>query len=204
MARDSQFAKMRKKPKFKIRHSQPLPPVRAPARLPAQISDVPHLLPRTRAARGNSRRGEGQLVGAPKKTMQTDPISDLLTRIRNAAKARHARVDIPTSKLKVEVARILKEEGYISTYKLIEENKTRKTLRLFLKYTPDKRSVITDLKRISKPGSRRYLGSRESARRWRDGHQHHDDAQGRHDRPRRAQSAWAGKCCAKSGKRRAN
>jgi small subunit ribosomal protein S8 len=91
--------------------------------------------------------------------MQTDPISDLLTRIRNAAKARHARVDIPTSKLKVEVARILKEEGYISTYKLIEENKTRKTLRLFLKYTPDKRSVITDLKRISKPGSRRYLGT---------------------------------------------
>jgi small subunit ribosomal protein S8 len=91
--------------------------------------------------------------------MQTDPISDLLTRIRNGAKARHARVDIPTSKLKVEVARILKEEGYISTYKLIEENKTRKTLRLFLKYTPDKRSVITDLKRISKPGSRRYLGS---------------------------------------------
>ncbi len=92
--------------------------------------------------------------------MQTDPISDLLTRIRNAAKARHARVDVPiASKLKVEVARILKEEGYISTYKLIEENKTRKTLRLFLKYTPDKRSVITDLKRVSKPGSRRYLGS---------------------------------------------
>ena len=89
--------------------------------------------------------------------MQTDPISDLLTRIRNAAKARHARVDIPTSKLKVEVARILKEEGYISTYKLIEENKTRKTLRLFLKYTPDKRSVITDLKRISKPGLRVYV-----------------------------------------------
>ena len=89
--------------------------------------------------------------------MLTDPISDLLTRIRNAAKARHARVDVPTSKLKVEVARILKEEGYISTYKLIEENKTRKTLRLFLKYTPDKRSVITDLRRISKPGSRRYL-----------------------------------------------
>ena len=78
-----------------------------------------------------------------------------------AAKARHARVDIPTSKLKVEVARILKEEGYISTYKLIEENKTRKTLRLFLKYTPDKRSVITDLKRVSKPGSRRYKASTE-------------------------------------------
>jgi len=91
--------------------------------------------------------------------MQTDPIADLLTRIRNAARARHARVDIPTSKLKVEVARILKDEGYISTYKLVEENKTRKTLRLFLKYTPDRRSVITDLRRISKPGSRRYLSA---------------------------------------------
>jgi small subunit ribosomal protein S8 len=93
--------------------------------------------------------------------MQTDPISDLLTRIRNAARARHARVDVPTSKLKVEVARILKEEGYISTYKLIEENKTRKTLRLFLKYTPDRRSVITDLRRVSKPGGRRYVGASE-------------------------------------------
>jgi len=65
--------------------------------------------------------------------MQTDPISDLLTRIRNPAKGRHGRLELPNSKLKVEVARILKEEGYISTYKLIEENKTRKTLRLFLK-----------------------------------------------------------------------
>ena len=61
-----------------------------------------------------------------KKNMQTDPISDLLTRIRNGAKARHARVDIPTSKLKAEVARILKEEGYISTYKLIEETRPAK------------------------------------------------------------------------------
>ena len=91
--------------------------------------------------------------------MQTDPISDLLTRIRNAAKARHARVDIPTSKLKVEVARILKEEGYISTYKLVDENKTRKVLRVFLKYTPDRRSVITGVKRISRPGARSYVGS---------------------------------------------
>lgn len=93
--------------------------------------------------------------------MQTDPISDLLTRIRNAVRARHARVDIPTSKLKVEVTRVLKEEGFISTYKLVEENKTRKTLRVFLKYTPDRRSVITDLRRVSRPGSRRYLAARE-------------------------------------------
>jgi small subunit ribosomal protein S8 len=91
--------------------------------------------------------------------MQTDPISDLLTRIRNAARAKHARVDMPASKLKTEIARILKEEGYISTYKLVEESKARKTLRVFLKYTPDKHNVITGLRRISKPGSRAYVGA---------------------------------------------
>jgi small subunit ribosomal protein S8 len=93
--------------------------------------------------------------------MQTDPISDMLTRIRNAAKARHARVELPSSKLKVEIARVLKEEGYISTYKIVDDGKTRKALRVFLKYTPDKKSVITDLKRISRPGSRRYVGAQE-------------------------------------------
>ena len=63
------------------------------------------------------------------------------------------------SKLKTEIARILKEEGYISTFKLVDENKTRKMLRVFLKYTPDRRSVITGVKRISRPGARAYLGS---------------------------------------------
>ena len=91
--------------------------------------------------------------------MQTDPISDMLTRIRNAAKARHARVELPASKLKIEIARVLKEEGFISTYKVVDESKTRKALRVFLKYTPDKRAVITDLRRISRPGSRRYIGA---------------------------------------------
>ena len=91
--------------------------------------------------------------------MQTDPISDMLTRIRNAAKARHARVELPASKLKVEIARVLKEEGFISTYKVVDESKTRKALRLFLKYTPDKSSVISDLRRVSRPGSRRYVGT---------------------------------------------
>jgi small subunit ribosomal protein S8 len=93
--------------------------------------------------------------------MQTDPISDMLTRIRNAAGARHARVELPASKLKIEIARVLKEEGYISTYKVVEENKARKALRVFLKYTPDRRPVITGLRRISRPGSRRYLSARE-------------------------------------------
>ncbi len=93
--------------------------------------------------------------------MLTDPVSDMLTRIRNAARARHARVELPASKLKIEIARVLKEEGYISTYKVVDESKTRKALRVFLKYTPDKRSVITNLKRVSRPGSRRYVGTTE-------------------------------------------
>ena len=93
--------------------------------------------------------------------MTTDPIADMLTRIRNAAKARHPRVDLPASKLKVEIARILKDEGYLATYKVVDENKTKKSLRLFLRYTPDRRSVITDLRRVSRPGCRRYVGKTE-------------------------------------------
>jgi small subunit ribosomal protein S8 len=92
--------------------------------------------------------------------MMTDPISDLLTRIRNGAAARHARVDMPASKLKTEVVRIMKEEGFIHTYKVVEESKAKKTLRVFLKYTPDRHSAITDLRRVSKPGNRRYVGSK--------------------------------------------
>ncbi len=93
--------------------------------------------------------------------MQTDPIADFVTRIRNAVAAKHARLDLPSSKLKIEIARILKEEGYIATYKMVDENKVRKTLRVFLKYTPDRRSVITGLRRISRPGARRYIGAAE-------------------------------------------
>jgi small subunit ribosomal protein S8 len=93
--------------------------------------------------------------------MQTDPIADFLTRIRNAAAAKHQRVDVPASRLKTEIARILKEEGYISTFKMVDENKTRKVLRVFLKYTPDRRSVISGIKRVSRPGARRYLGYSE-------------------------------------------
>lgn len=89
--------------------------------------------------------------------MTTDPIADLLTRIRNGSRARHPRVDLPSSKLKVEVARILKEEGYIANFKVSEE-KGKRTLRVFLRYTPDRKSVITDLRRVSRPGSRRYTG----------------------------------------------
>ena len=89
--------------------------------------------------------------------MTTDPIADFLTRIRNGALAKHPRVEMPSSKMKIEIARILKEEGYLANYKVVEE-KGKKTLRVFLRYTPDRHSVITDLKRISRPGSRRYVG----------------------------------------------
>jgi small subunit ribosomal protein S8 len=92
--------------------------------------------------------------------MITDPIADMLTRIRNAVRARHPRVDLPASKLKVEIARILKEEGYLSTYKVVDENK-KKVLRVFFRYTSDKRSVLTGLKRVSRPGCRRYVGKSE-------------------------------------------
>jgi len=90
--------------------------------------------------------------------MQTDPIADLLTRIRNAAKARHPRVDVPASKLKAEIARILKEEGFVASFKVVEESKAKKTLRVFLKYTGDRRPVITNMRRVSRPGCRVYSG----------------------------------------------
>ena len=90
----------------------------------------------------------------------TDPIADMLTRIRNGIRARFARVDMPSSKLKVELARVLKEEGYISNYKAAEEGK-KKVLRIFLRYGASGQSVITTLDRVSRPGRRVYIGARE-------------------------------------------
>ena len=89
--------------------------------------------------------------------MTTDPVADMLTRIRNAVRAKHSRLDLPSSKLKIEIARIMKEEGYLASFKSVEE-KGKKVLRVFLRYTPDRRGVITDLRRVSRPGSRRYVG----------------------------------------------
>ncbi len=87
----------------------------------------------------------------------TDPVADFLTRIRNAMRARHQKLDAPASKLKMEIARILKEEGYIANYKPTEED-GMKVLRVYLKYDAANQSVIRDLKRISKPGCRVYQG----------------------------------------------
>ena len=91
----------------------------------------------------------------------TDPISDMLARIRNATSARHARVEMPSSRLKVEIARILEREGYIQGFKVIEPKpgeRPQLLLRLFLKYGPRGERVITGLQRISRPGRRVYFG----------------------------------------------
>ena len=89
-----------------------------------------------------------------------DPIADMLTRIRNGIQARHQRVDMPCSKLKVEVARILKDEGYVSNFKVAEEGR-KKILKVFLRYGADGTSVISTLERVSRPGRRVYVGARE-------------------------------------------
>jgi small subunit ribosomal protein S8 len=94
----------------------------------------------------------------------TDPISDMLTRLRNAVSAKHSRVDLPASKLKAEIARILQDEGYIQGFRIIEEpsekagRQPRQTIRVFLKYGPHGEKVLTGLERISRPGRRVYLG----------------------------------------------
>ncbi|HKH30961.1 MAG TPA: 30S ribosomal protein S8 [Gaiellaceae bacterium] len=87
--------------------------------------------------------------------MQTDPIADMLTRIRNANKAMHERAEMPTSRLKEEIARILKEEGYISGYR-IEKGESYDSLVVELKFGKNRERVISNLKRVSKPGRRVY------------------------------------------------
>ncbi len=92
--------------------------------------------------------------------MMTDPIADMLIRIKNALMARHKTVVVPGSKLKIEIARILKEEGYIEDYRVIEEKPQRK-IEIVLKYDEKKRPVIAGIKRVSKPGRRIYRGYKE-------------------------------------------
>jgi small subunit ribosomal protein S8 len=92
--------------------------------------------------------------------MQTDPIADFLTRVRNALVADHDDVEMPASKFKAEIARILAEQGYIEDY-AVEPARVGRTLRLRLKYTEDRRPAITGLERVSKPGRRRYVNAEE-------------------------------------------
>src|SRR6476619_365321 len=90
----------------------------------------------------------------------TDPIADMLARIRNAVSAKHSRVDIPASKLKLEIARILKEEGYINNF-VIKGEGAKKSVRIFLRYDARGTSSITHLARVSRPGRRVYVGAGE-------------------------------------------
>lgn len=92
--------------------------------------------------------------------MMTDPIADMLTRIRNALHAAHRRVDIPLSKQKVAIAEKLKQTHFIQSYKVLDDG-DHTVLRVYLKYTPDGRPVIRSLRRVSRPGRRSYVGSDE-------------------------------------------
>ncbi|HMK61416.1 MAG TPA: 30S ribosomal protein S8 [Dissulfurispiraceae bacterium] len=92
--------------------------------------------------------------------MMTDPIADMLTRIRNSVLIKAEKVDIPASRLKVEIAKIMKEEGFIKSYKIIKDKK-QGILRITLKYSQDNRPIVEGLKRISKPGRRVYVGKDE-------------------------------------------
>jgi small subunit ribosomal protein S8 len=93
----------------------------------------------------------------------TDPIADMLTRVRNALRAGHKRVDVPISKMKVEIAKKLVDAHFIETVKVIDEGQ-RSVIRLYLKYTPDGKPVIRELRRISRPGRRSYVGTSEIPR----------------------------------------
>ena len=90
----------------------------------------------------------------------TDPIADMITRIRNGVRAKLNRVDVPSSKLKVEIVRILKDEGFVTGYKVLEDKK-QNTIRIVLRYGPGMERVITDLQRVSRPGCRIYCGKDE-------------------------------------------
>lgn len=93
----------------------------------------------------------------------TDPIADMLTRVRNGVRARLPKIDVPGSKLKAEIARILKDEGFVANFRLIDDGR-QGTLRIFLKYGPGWEKVITDLQRVSRPGCRIYCGKGEIPR----------------------------------------
>ena len=90
----------------------------------------------------------------------TDPIADMLTRIRNAGSARHESVDVPTSKMKKSIAQILLDEGYIKAFQIIDDG-TQGIIRVTLKYGQNRQKAITGLKRVSKPGLRVYAGAQE-------------------------------------------
>ena len=94
----------------------------------------------------------------------TDLVSDMLTRIRNAVRATHETVEMPTSKLKVNLAQVLKKEGYINSYEVIELEPTKKNLKIYLKYGPRGEKLISGIKKVSTSGLRVYAGAKHAPR----------------------------------------
>lgn len=129
---------------------------------------MPHLLPDPGRRGPHPRRDEVELVMARKRGpgVTTDPLADMLTRIRNANGARHAEVRVPTSRLKLEVARVLKDEGYIADYEVEKsgEDHPGEVLKITFKQRPDRKRIISGVKRISRPGLRVYARKTEIPR----------------------------------------
>jgi small subunit ribosomal protein S8 len=124
------------------------------------VSSLPE---KVRLEGGNPRDDQIKLVtgkGGRVIMSVTDPLADMLTRVRNASSARHEKVDIPTSHFKEAVAKILKDEGYIKNFRVITDERKHGILRVFLKYDPNRRGII-NLKRVSKPSKRVYVGKDE-------------------------------------------
>jgi small subunit ribosomal protein S8 len=139
--------------------------MRSLPRLYAQIRDVPYLFQDAGRRRENPRRDEVELVMVKTQSgVVSDPIADMLTRIRNANNARHAEVTVPGSKLKTDLARVLKEEGYIASYEVQPAVVAGEAIRIVFKSRPDRRRVLSGLKRISRPGLRVYARKTEIPR----------------------------------------
>lgn len=122
---------------------------------------MPYLLPRIGLGWENSRCYQSQLVIKTSLVggnlpMMTDPIADMLTRIRNACRAEHRKVDVPSSRIKREISRILKEKGFIHNFAYVDDNR-QGYLRLYLKYSSDDRNAIQGIQRLSRPGLRYYV-----------------------------------------------
>ena len=118
----------------------------------------------------------------------TDPVADMLTRIRNANNAKHETVDVPASNMKKSIAQVLLDEGYIKAFQVIDDG-TQGTIRITLKYNAGKEKVISGLRRVSKPGLRVYVGADELPRAAWSRHRNRIHVQGRHDRQGRSRGA---------------
>ena len=147
MAKTSLIVKSQRKPKFKVRaYTRCLMCGRSARRLP-QVPDLPDLSPRARAARRDPRHAQGLLVGG-RRIMLNDPIADMLTRIRNANRISRKNVSMPASRMKVGIAEVLHQEGFIQSYEVsVKEGSPASTLEIELKYGPDGEQVVRSIDR---------------------------------------------------------